>query len=145
MTALEIAASLALLIGASMLFSQIGWFGRTSLVERLRPYTPLGFTVTPDRGAFSPESLLDALRPIAQVVGGALSRLFGVGEEIEVKLRRLHHPLDAVEFRLRQLGYSVLALSLAAVAAVVLGPPPAVAVLFMLGHLFWPSCSTSRK
>jgi pilus assembly protein TadC len=58
-----------------------------------------------------------------------LAALFGVSEPVALRLRRVHSPLDASAFRLRQVGFSGASLLAGALVAVGLALPGLVAVL----------------
>jgi tight adherence protein C len=75
----------------------------------------------------------EVLGPLASSLGTRLSHLFGVSEELAVRLERVHSPLDVTGFRLRQLGWAVTAAALALVGVLAAAPPPALALLALLG------------
>ncbi len=110
MTQLEVLAGLILFVGLTLLFSLARWFGRRPVVDRLRPYTPGGFGVTQKQGLLSLESFRDVIGPLSSGIGSGLSRIFGVSEDLDLKLSRLHSSMDATQFRTRQVGWTVLAL-----------------------------------
>ena len=95
--------------GVTLLLSQVRWFGRAPMIERLRPYSPGGLALPSRRGALSVTSFRDVISPLAQTVGERLARAFGVSEELETRLRRIHSPLTVAAFRTRQLGWSIAA------------------------------------
>jgi hypothetical protein len=128
-----VAFGLAGWVGATLLLSQVRWFSRRAMVDRLRPYSagtaaPVGST-----GILSVESFRDAIGPLSRAIGERLARLVGVSEDLEVRLARTHSPLDATAFRVRQVGTSVIGLAIGATVAVALAPPAAVAIGFILG------------
>jgi hypothetical protein len=106
--------------GVALLFSEIRWFNRQPLAERLRPYAPAGVGVTVRRGVVSASTVTELVGPLAHWLGDRLSRLFGVNEELAVRLERIHSPLDVTAFRVRELGWVVIgfAVGLAVPAAV---------------------------
>lgn len=119
--------------GVTLLLSQLRWFSRPAMVQRLRPYSPGGMA-GPDRsGVLSVESFREVVGPVSRRVGERLARLFGVSEELGVRLRRVHSPLDVTAFRVRQLGWSVAAVGLALLAAMAFRPPPGIALFLLLG------------
>ncbi|MGQ0520174.1 MAG: type II secretion system F family protein [Actinomycetota bacterium] len=126
-------SGLVLWVGATLLLSQLRWFSRPPLVQRLRPYSPGGMAGPDHGGLLSVESFRDVVGPLSRRVGERLARLFGVSEELSVRLERVHSPLDVTAFRVRQVGWSVAAVGLGALMAVALRPAPAVAVLLLLG------------
>jgi tight adherence protein C len=113
--------------GATLLLSQLRWFSRPSLVERLRPYASHGGGSS--GGALSLESFRDVLGPMARAIGTRLSQLFGISEELSLRLRRIHSPLDATAFRMRQVGWATAAFGAGALVAVGLRPSPAAALV----------------
>jgi tight adherence protein C len=130
---LMVASGLVLWVGATLLLSQLRWFSRPPLVERLRPYSPGGMAA-PDRGGvLSVESFREVIGPVSRRVGEQVARLFGVSEELAVRLERVHSPLDVTAFRVRQVGWSVAAVGVAALVSAAVRPAPAVAVLLLLG------------
>lgn len=120
-------------IGVTLLLSQLRWFARPSLTERLRPYAVGGAAGSRRAGVLSVESFRDAIGPLSRAVGEHAARLAGVSEELEVRLARIHAPLDVTGFRVRQVGWSVAGLGAAALLAVALRLPPLVATALLLG------------
>lgn len=133
MTRLEVLAGLGMFTGITLLLSLARWFGRPGVVDRLRPYTPGGFGVAPPQSLLSVESFREVIGPLAEGVGSTMSRFFGVAEDLDTKLRRLHSPLDAGQFRTRQLGYTLIGLIGGVLIPVAVGLPPALTVLAALG------------
>ena len=130
---LMVASGLVLWVGATLLLSQLRWFSRPPLVERLRPYSPGGMAAPARGGALSVESFREVIGPVSRRVGEQVARLFGVSEELAVRLERVHSPLDVTAFRVRQVGWSVAAVGVAALVSAAVRPPPAVAVVLLLG------------
>lgn len=126
-------SGLAMWVGMTLLLSQLRWFSRPPLVARLRPYTPGGLAAPQRTGMLSVESFREVIGPLSRRVGERLARLFGVSEELAVRLERIHAPLDVTAFRLRQLGWSVAAVGVAAMASAALGPPPLLVLLLLAG------------
>ncbi|MFA9432663.1 type II secretion system F family protein [Egicoccus sp. AB-alg2] len=135
MTTLLLLSGLALWLGLTLLFAELRWFSRRSLVARLGPYVPGGMGARSWAGVLSAETFREAVGPVARSLGEGFSRLFGVSEELDRKLRRIHAHLDVTEFRVRQVGWSLAALSLGALLSVAVRPPAPVALLFTLGGL----------
>jgi tight adherence protein C len=119
-------AGLLLWVGATLILS--GWrrFSRPTLAERLRPFVAGASPVDERRGALSVESLADILRPMLASFGDRLSSLFGVTESVDGRLRRIHSPIGASEFRVRQLAWSGSGLTIGLMAAAGGLPIPAV-------------------
>jgi Flp pilus assembly protein TadB len=119
--------------GATLLLSRRRWFSRAPLVERLRPFT-IGGPVQPARaGVLSVSSFGEVIRPIASTAGGRLSRLLGVSEELSIRLRRIHSPIDVATFRVRQLGWSAATFGVALLAATALSLPAPATLLVLVG------------
>ncbi len=130
---LAVLCGLVLWAGMTLLLSQLRWFSRPPLVERLRPYSPAGMGGAGRRaGVLSVESFRDVVRPLCRTLGERLARLFGVSEELGIRLERIHSTDDVTAFRVRQLGWSVTGFGLGALLAVALGPPAPIALLFIL-------------
>jgi Flp pilus assembly protein TadB len=119
--------------GATLLLSHVRWFSRVPLVERLRPYTPGGLADAGRRGLLSAESFRDVVGPLARTVGERLARLFGVNEQLGLRLERIHSPLDVTAFRVRQVGWTVAGLGGGALAVLALRPLPGAALLLLAG------------
>ncbi len=124
---------LVLWAGTTLVLAELAWFRRVPLAERLRPYAPGGMARPPARGPWSVASFREAVGPLSAVVGERLARLVGVGEPLDVRLRRIHASLDATAFRVRQVGTSAAAFGGAAVLVAALGLPGPVGVLAVLG------------
>jgi len=119
--------------GTALVLGEIRWFRRIPLVERIRPYTS-GAGATPRSvRLWSVASFRDVIGPVTQSVGAALSRLFGVREDLDRRLARAHAPMSVTAFRTRQVGAAVMTLGGAAVVLLVAGPPPVVALLLLVG------------
>jgi tight adherence protein C len=140
-------------IGVTLLLSELRWFRRPRLGERLRPYTK-GSPAEGDRrgrslsgeaagrGVLSASSIRDVVAPLSQIVGERLARAFGIRERLETRLVRIHSPLDPAAFRVRQVGWSGAGLAAgllvaaaarlpAALAALVIGGTPLLAFLLV--------------
>lgn len=132
MTAIELAAVLGVFSGAVLLLSDLRWFRDRPLVERLRPYGP-----GPGPRSGDPSGSLPAFRavvgPLAQTVGGRVSALLGVTNDLPLRLARAGRSEDAETFRLRQLAHAILALLGAAVLTVAMRPDPPLAIMTILG------------
>lgn len=119
-------------VGATLLLSELRWFARPSLTERLRPYA-VGSDMSSRRvGVLSVESFRDAIGPLSRAIGERAARLAGVSEELEVRLARVHAPVDVTGFRVRQIGWSVAGLGLGTLLALALQLPPLVSLAFLL-------------
>ncbi len=128
------ASSVLLFFGAVLLLSEVRWFSRRPLVDRLRPYSPAGLArrSTPG-GLLSVASFREVVGPIAREGGERLAALVGVSEELGVRLLRVHSPMDATSFRTRQIGWSAAGLTGGAILAAATQPPLALALLLAVG------------
>ena len=133
MTRAIVGGALAAWVGVTLLLSELRWFARAPLTERLRPYVAGGDGGGRRAGVLSVESLSDAIGPLSRAIGERAARLAGVSEELEVRLARIHSAIDVTGFRVRQVGWSVAGLAFGALAAVAVQPPPLVALAFLLG------------
>jgi tight adherence protein C len=110
-------------MGTTLLLSQLRWCSRVPLAERLRPYAPGGMARLGGSGLLAAGSLRGALGWFARSIGARVARSVGVHEEASVRLRRVHSHLDVTEFRIRQVGASVIALGAAGLVGVALRLP----------------------
>jgi tight adherence protein C len=126
--------ALALLLGwagLTLLLSQVRWFRRQPLIDRLRPYIH-GLSVARNENE-DQTAIFRVLGPLAREAGGSLAKFSGVNEELGTRLQRVHSPLDVTGFRLRQLGWSIAAVVAGLLAAVTLSPPFMVSLLLVGG------------
>ena len=130
---LALLSAVMLWIGATLLLSRVRWFARRPLVERLRPYAAAGDQGASRAGLLSVESFRDVIGPVAREVGSRIASLFGVDEDLATRLERVHSPLDATAFRVRQLGVAGAAFVLGTLLALGLRLPPAIGLLFACG------------
>lgn len=133
MSRLIVVSGLVLWTGSTLLLSLTRWFSRVPLGERLRPYSIGGMAGHGRAGILSLDSFREAVAPTSRMVGERLARILGVAEELEVRLQRIHSPLDATTFRVRQAGYCVAAVALGALFVLATGPALPIALLFLLG------------
>lgn len=132
MTRAIMAGGIAVWIGATLILADLRWFARVPLVERLRPYAAGGLGRPPAR-LLAASSFREVAGPLAKVVGERVARLFGVTEELAVRLERVHSPLDVTAFRVRQLGATLVGFGAGALVAVATRPPVPVSILLGLG------------
>ncbi len=116
--------------GVTLLLSQLRAVRRTALATRLRPFGPLGGG--PSAGPTAP-SVRAIIAPPAVDLGNRLARVFGVHEELAVRLARVHSPLGVSAFRTRQLGWAITAFGVAVVLSMALSLDPLVALGTILG------------
>lgn len=118
-------------IGLTLLLGQIRWFRRRPLTDRIRPYLP-GLSLA-RRESDEQAAILRVLGPLARDAGASIARVAGVHEDLEIRLERIHSPLDVTGFRLRQLSWSIAALGVGLLAAITVEPPIALSVLLVAG------------
>ncbi len=135
MTPLLVLAALLTWAGMTLLLAELRWFSRRPLVVRLAPYVPGGLGRPLRGGLLSVESFREAVGPLARALGSRFSRLFGVQEDLDRRLARVHAHLDVTAFRVRQIGWALAGLGVGGLASVALRPPPAVAVVLTLGGM----------
>ena len=122
----------ATFVGSTLLLSQVRWFRRPSLADRLSPYAPrcarqarLGF--------LSVASFREVIAPLSNAFGERLASSLGVSEELGVRLRRIHSPLDVSTFRVRQAGWATTTFALGLLGAAALGAPAPLTILTLCG------------
>lgn len=116
--------------GLTLLLSELRWFRRPRMAERLSPYAP-GHARGAGSRAFSVDSFREVVVPLSELLGKRIAGVFGVNEDLSVRLRRVHSPLDVATFRVRQLGLAATAMvagSLVAIAVDLSAPLAALAV-----------------
>jgi len=126
-------ATLALFAGSTLLLSELRWFRRRPLVDRLAPYVPGGHAAQRRGAIMSAASFGQVIGPLARAIGEAVARAFGVSEALALRLERVHSPLDVTGFRVRQLAWSGVGLVGGALAAATLGLGGGLGLLFVVG------------
>ncbi len=119
--------------GATLVLAELRWFRRPRLIDRLARYAPGAGRVVRPVHLWSVSSFGEVVGPLAQSLGNGVSRLFGVSEDLGLRLTRVHAPMTVVAFRTRQMGASVAAIGLVAAILVAIQPPAAITLLFLLG------------
>ena len=122
---------LALWAGSMLLLSELRWFRRLPLVERLRPFAPGGLRTANRRGGAG-RSFDEVLAPLANSVGERLSRGFGVSEELALRLERVHSDDDVSSFRTRQFAISLGGLAFATLMLLAVRPPAPIALMVLI-------------
>jgi tight adherence protein C len=130
MTRLIIAAALAAWAGLTLLLSGTAWGQQLSLAERLRPHVP-GNASRRSAGWLSGDAAHHAFGPLASAIGARFAKLVGVDEDLAIRLRRVHDPMDATSFRLRQVGAGAASLG-AAIALTLVVPMPRLFIALLL-------------
>ena len=105
MTRLTGLLALAFFAGLVLVLSELAWFSRRSLIQRIRPYAPLAGSHTARSGILSVASFREIIGPLSRAIGERMARLFGVNEELGLRLERIHATIDVTEHRVRQVGW----------------------------------------
>lgn len=125
--------AVALFGGSTLLLSELRWFRRRPLVERVAPYVPGGGAVGGRGAVMSAGSFAQVIGPLARAVGERAARALGVTEALAVRLERVHSPLDVTGFRVRQLAWAGAGLVGGAVVALAAGLTGLPALGFVAG------------
>ncbi len=133
MTQLEVFSSLMFIVGLTLLLSLVRWFGREPVVDRIRPYAPGSYGTGARQGILSVGSFRDVIAPLASGLGASVAKGFGISEDLDRKLRRIQSPLDASQFRTRQLGWVTTALTLSVFVSIALRFGATLALVVSLG------------
>ncbi|MFP5308026.1 MAG: type II secretion system F family protein [Actinomycetes bacterium] len=128
-------SGIVLWVGLTLVLSELRWFARSPLVDRLAPYVPGAWGRRSRAGLLSVDSFREALGPTARAVGERVARLVGISEDLDRRLRRIHADLDVTEFRVRQLGWGLAGLGAGVLLSVAARPPGPVVLLFVFGGL----------
>ncbi len=120
-------------VGTSLVLAELRWFRRPSLADRIAPYLPGAHASRRSARVVSWTSFRDVVSPLAASAGDRLSRLLGSGEELGLRLERIHSPQTVTAFRMRQLSCALVALGLGAGVTAALRPPLVIGVLFLVG------------
>ncbi|MEZ5243912.1 MAG: type II secretion system F family protein [Acidimicrobiales bacterium] len=118
--------------GLTLLFSELRWFRRPRLADRLSPYVP-GSPRAPGSRMFSVETFREVVAPLSEMLGERIARAFGVNEDLSVRLRRVHSPLDVATFRVRQIGTTATAMVAGSLVALAFDLSPPLAMLAVAG------------
>ena len=118
-------------VGGSLLLAETAWFGRAPLSDRLRPYAA-GPGARRATRLWSGSSFREVIGPLAQAFGTRVERMLGVSETLELRLERIHSPLDATGFRLHQFGWTGAGFGLSFALAVGMRVPALVGLIGVL-------------
>lgn len=132
MTASLLGLAMLFLSGSVLVLSELRWFRRPRLVDRISPYVYPAKYAAGD-GLLSVTSFKEVIGPLSQSVADALARALGVTDDLHRRLERVHSPSDASDFRTRQMGVAGSALGLATAVSIMVSPPPLVAATFVGG------------
>ncbi len=119
-------------VGAALLMGEVRWFQRVSLERRFAPYLP-GTKAREVEAGGAAASVRAFLSPISQSLGARAANLFGVSEELALRLERIHSPIDVGAFRLRQLAWTMASFVAGALLVAAVHPPALVSLLLLVG------------
>jgi tight adherence protein C len=121
-------------IGWALVLSEVRWFRRRSLVDRVAPYlVGARLPVAARRQAPASSPWRTLAEPFARAVGERLAGACRVVEPAAVRLERVHSPATVGDFRMRQLAWAGAGLVVGTVLAAAFRLPGPVAALFVLG------------
>ena len=129
---LAVLTGLVLWAGLVLVLSDLRWFARRPLADRLRSFAPDAPPSPRSGGLLSMESFTEVVGPLSAALGERVARLFGVTEELGVRLERIHSSYDVTGFRIRQVGTATAALAVAGLFTL-LDRPAILLALLLLG------------
>lgn len=115
--------------GAVLIFSNVRWFRRVSMTERLLPFA--GGTQSVDTS--SRQSPINLALPAISRIAERIGRLFGVEDSLSNRLVRADWEMDSASFRLKQAGWAAAATGFVLIMLIAIRPPIIVTPLFILG------------
>jgi tight adherence protein C len=124
--------ALLLALGSWLLMREMRWFGRIGVADRLRPYVAGGPANRNAPVDNSVATFATILAPAVESVGDRIASLFGGSETLARQLERIHSPLSTSDFRLRQLGWSVVGFAFGSIVVALVRPPAPLALLALL-------------
>ena len=125
--------AIAFFAGLVLVLSELTWFSRRSLIERIRPYAPLAVSDTARTGILSVASFREVIAPLSRAIGERMARMFGVNEELGLRLERIHATTDVTEHRVRQVGWMAVTFIGAVAMTAALQLPTTVGTLLIIG------------
>jgi Flp pilus assembly protein TadB len=127
-------AAMACWVGTTLLLSEVRWFSRLPLVDRIRPYVAGGWDATTrPSSVMSWSSMREVAGPLATSLGDRMARLAGINDSLATRLERTHSALDPAGARLRQLAWTGGAVGAAGLLTIAMAAPPAFGALLVLG------------
>lgn len=124
---------LVLWVGVALVLSELRWFARRPLDDRLRPYVAGGWQRPGRTGLLSVDSFREVVAPLASTIGEQLGRVFGIHEDLATRLDRIHSPVDPVTVRVRQLAWAGVAFGAGGAITFAVAPPLAFGCLLVFG------------
>ena len=132
MIRIAILASMIFFVGATLALSELRWFRRKSLADRLRLYSAGTHTANLNSGSLSVATFAQIIGPLARSIGEMMSSVTGTGDELAARLTRVHSAYDVTTFRVRQLGFAVAGGVGGALASVAIGAVGASTIVLTL-------------
>jgi hypothetical protein len=129
----ELVIGVVLFVGTLLVLSEIPWFTRRSMVERVRPYLPSTARMTSRAGVLSVASFRDVVAPLSRAIGERMAKIFGVNEELGIRLERIHATITVTEHRVRQVAWMAVGFVGAASITAALSLPLPVGALLIVG------------
>jgi tight adherence protein C len=120
-------------VGLVLVLAEVPALSRDRLADRLRPHTPGGLPHRTRAGVLSVASFRDVIGPIARDLGARMAAIFGIDEDLAVRLERVDANEDPTSFRLRQLGWTAAAMVGGIIIAAILAVPKLAAGLLVIG------------
>ena len=119
-------------VGTTLALSELRWFARPRLSDRLRPYASSADAAR-GAGVLSVASFREVIGPMSRAVGEHVARLVGVREEVAVRLERIHADVDVTTFRVRQVGWSIAAFGIGVFVTAILRLPLELGFVMVVG------------
>lgn len=116
--------------GVALVLSQLRWFKRPSLVERLTPF------VVTNTASQTTSNIGNAFLPDFEALAGKLAAALGIKTSVALRLARAKETRGVGEFRSKQLIHVLIAFASSLVLMSLLRPSAVVMVLFALGIPF---------
>ncbi|MEO8695141.1 MAG: hypothetical protein ABI658_16555, partial [Acidimicrobiales bacterium] len=133
MSRVVVILAIAFFAGLVLVLSELNWFSRRSLIERIRPYAPLAVANNSRTGILSVASFREVVAPLSRAIGERLARMFGVNEELGLRLERIHAAIDVTEHRVRQVGWMAITFIAVTGVTAALQLPTSVGILLIFG------------
>lgn len=134
---ITLVATIVAWLGLALVLDTMRWCTRPRLFDRLRPYSQgaMGRAGSVVRGR-QHAGVRAIVRPAVVRVGESIARLTGTRVPLAHRLRQIHATVEVTDFRMGQVGWSILGGGVGCgVAAVVAAPGPILLAMGMAGSL----------
>lgn len=137
MAAVTVVATTTAWLGLALVLDTMRWCARPGIVDRLRPYSQSAMGRAGVAGRLrGRRDLVETVRPVAVRAGESVARLVGARAPLADRLRQVHSTVTVADFRMRQVGWSVLGAGASGVAAASLAAPgPVLIAMGLAGSL----------